>query len=302
MRQLAAFTFLILLTTPALAERVFNLKEGEDVSRLLYERLKISTIYRNGLLQEVLKFNDLTDETAKKLPVNTPIRLPDHIVISVPEESPAEVIPEETVTTEIPEKPSTLNITKWFSLGLKPAILTGDAKDSSTSFSMVLLKASAEGGVSSKTERHEVLFGVGVDFAYLQKDEALKGNNSLFLADTNLIYRYLVKTVWLGLHFNFGQRMIFSPKPDERYEFLTPWLYGIGPTLAWNNFTMSYLLYPEQTVESGVKTQMNQGLILGYELRENNHGLKFSGTIFENSTEAIYSKQLELGARYVWYF
>lgn len=315
MRIFAATISLFLLTTPALAENVFELREGENISRLLYDRLNISTIYKNGLLQEVLKYNGLTEEAAKKLPVGAAVKLPEHIDIPsqsiavtpeeapvVVQEAPEEPAPEETITTEEPSALSSTNLLKWLSLGVKPATLSGEGNKTDTSYAMLLLKASAEAGLGLKTDHHEALLGVSGDFAYLKDDKALKGSNSLFLGETNLTYRYLVNSVWLGLHFNYGQRMVFVPKPAQKYELLTPWLYGIGPTIKWNNFSASYLFYPEQTVDSEVKTEMNQSFILTYEMIENNRGWKFSGAILENSTEDIDGQQLEFGARYVWYF
>lgn len=318
MRLLAASFSLFLLSTPALADKVFDLREDENVSRLLYDRLKIEPIYKNGLLKEILDYNQLSIESAKKLPVGTPIKIPAHIEIPTqsiaiePETTPVVTSPElpseepseEPVETpvEVVTESAPLNLIKWVGIGAKPAILSGEGKETETSYAMLLLKGSLEGGIGSKTDRHELLFSVNGDFAYLQKDDALDGSNSLFLAETNFTYRYLVSSVWLGLHLNYGQRMVFIPKTDKKYELRTPWLYGIGPTLAWNNFTASYLLYPEQSVKSDVKTEMNQSFILTYEFIKNNRGWKFSGALLQNSTEDIDGQQIEFGARYLWYF
>ena len=314
MRLLAVSISLFLLSTPALADKVFDLRENENVSRLLYDRLKIEPIYKNGLLKEILDYNQLSIESAKKLPVGTPIKIPAHIEIPTqsiaiePETTPVVTSPElpseEPVETpvEVVTESAPLNLIKWVGIGAKPAILSGEGKETETSYAMLLLKGSLEGGIGSRTDRHEFLFSVNGDYAYLQKDKALKGSNSLFLAESNLTYRYLINSFWLGLHFNYGQRMIFVPKPEKKYELLTPWLYGVGPTLAWNSFSLSYLFFPEQSVKSEVKTEMNQSFILTYELIKNNRGWKFSGAVLQNSTQDIDGRQVELGAHYLWYF
>lgn len=76
MKKQSAFPLLltITLTEPALAE-VHYLQQNESVSELLYNRIKISPIYRGGLLKKVLDENGISQEKSLKLRTGTPIKI-----------------------------------------------------------------------------------------------------------------------------------------------------------------------------------------------------------------------------------
>lgn len=293
---------------PALAQHTsYYLNKNETVSQLLYDRLKISPIYRSGALKKILKYNNLSEASSKNLSPGTEIKIPAEFLVEQPKEvsEPVEVAKEplpETKVEEAPEEHFEIDFKKWVALGVKPTLINGSGKNDNTSFALYIVKPDLETGVSFTHSRHFLKASINGGYIYLAKDEKRAGQQSFLLGEGHLTYNYLFSDFGIGPKLSYGQRMVFITTPNNKYELLSPWLMGVGPSIRWKNLELSYLVYPEKKIKSGTKTDSNKSFALNYEPGIGNNGWRFRGAYLENSTESIQSNQYELSSSYIWYY
>ena len=82
-----------MLPKDALSSEGYELRPGESVSELLY-RLNMSPMYDNGFLDEILKYNNLTRKSARRLKPGTIILLPERFSVTPVEKTPGQDIVE----------------------------------------------------------------------------------------------------------------------------------------------------------------------------------------------------------------
>lgn len=109
--------------------RTFVLKNNQTISHLLYYDLKISPIYgKNGFLEKVLRFNDISKKDSKGLPEGYLIKVPEEFLTDMPskELSKDEVINSPPKHVDLPQISSSSK--KWkLSTGLIST--SGKSKD-----------------------------------------------------------------------------------------------------------------------------------------------------------------------------
>lgn len=223
-----------LMVTPSVWSQVYYLKANETVSELLYNRLKVTPIYRNGYLDKVLKHNNLSRETSKALPQRTEIRLPPpEIVEEVQKPKEVEKIPEPEVFKA--ESPSLPILKSYYVEAV--AILENLSWDiESANINSTFLYPRFElGHIRTKGEYTQV-FEASLSYVVLTEDPYLEGKSKVLNAGLN--YQILKHQAdWrYGLKFKYeNTTLILGAKSGENYKLENPLYFSIGPSLQWHN-------------------------------------------------------------------
>lgn len=283
----------ITLTVPALAE-IHYLQENESVSELLYNRLKISPIYRGGLLKKVLNENGISQEKSLKLRTGTPIKIGEELPVaaeasaepeSQPEAVEPTVVPEETAAVVDPTTPKKYGSFVQLNAGME--YLSGNVEPSK--FSSFYFNPQLKLGFEIEGSDYYQRLEASVIYVSFAKDKYMKGKNNFF--NPGASYQLLKKFN----SFHFGGKIsadsavqVVGSEAGDHYRLRNPLLLSAGPVLNWHGDKIlgefSVLYIPKQEVDSdndlkyGLATQasffkpitekLKLGINLGYGLSE----------------------------------
>ena len=309
-------TLLAVLTiSPVAIAETYYLQKNETVSELLYNRLKITPIYKGGYLNRVLQHNNLTLEQTKSLPEGTAINLPDvasesdiiasPAVDSTPAEEPVEVTESEPVAEpEAASQPAKHS----FYVGAGAAVEQMKGDIDPASFSSTYFYPQAKIGFFRESEHllHQV--EGSLSYVTFKKDQYMEGNNAL--VNAGLFYQILKKQNQFRWGFKVSGEnttLIVSNQDADGYKLKNPFFFSLGPTLQWQGskvlteLNLSYL--PSQTVDSdndlksGLGGQLAGFFPVGEKLQ-----LGIFGSYFRNEVEDTEITKATLGSTLRWFF
>lgn len=261
--QLALATLLI---SPTLLANVYFLEKNETVSELLYNRLKISPIYRGGYLKKVLDYNKLDLETSKTLPKGTAITLPvDDQPSQIAEATePSEVVDAPEVAVEEPVVVQDQGKNSFY-LGANAIVESMNGNIEPTSYSTVFLYPQLRLGAFRETENYLQQLEGSLSYITFEKDKYMVGDNQLL--NLGLTYQLLRKQN----QFRYGLKvagenttLVISTSDDAGYRLKNPFFLSVGPSIQWQGLKslseVVFLYTPSQKIDSDNK--MSQGLSL----------------------------------------
>lgn len=283
--------------------KTYVLKKNETISELLYKRLKITPIY-NGFLKKVLIFNQMDEESAKKLRPGQIVILPDDV--SVTENKSPEVTPNE-VTNELTYQLLWTNKTYFGFFGTYSYLNGGGTNDSSPSFSSHLIRPDLS---LRRTHENSKLLFLGeakVGYQSVASDSEQISGNNIWLAGA------LVRGLWkadqtfrLGFDVAWSQNLFILPANSEQYKILKPWILATGPRFEVgekNILGLSVSLKPAQAITGSVKLErtFNIGADLDLALFGNNR-LIISSTYMDQKNELYPSALWETRVGFLFLF
>lgn len=287
----------------------YFLNEKETVSDLLYNRLKISPIYRSGYLKKTLDYNNLDFQRAQKLKIGTEIKLPSGLpagTLAIEPETKSEAVPvvEPSVETEV-EEVSTPNRTtfkqKWIA-GFVFEYLKGKSSDSS--FSIQVTRPTLSYYLEKTFNDHSFEMQLTGSYFYLFADENRVGPNSNPLGEAALGYSYSFRPNFsAGLKGQYENEFYLQAKGGDKYQILFPWVYSVGPMVKFGSqqdWTLSYLVLPGQSIRSGLKTKHNYNLKLMHEHKFFDHNFQFGLNYMDNSTNVFNGQKYGVSFGYVF--
>ncbi len=288
---------MLILCCPLLAraESSYILEEKETVSELLYNRLNIKPIYR-GFLKEVLEFNQLSEQSARKLRPGKVIRLP-------------QTIEEKVIHTESHEKiVSPISHLSYYRISGTFSRLEGKSdSESETSFNTNLIRPELALGHMVHTNKAVFLAEASVGYQTLQNDENRKSSSSLWLGE--IFLRGLWKSsdkLRFGLDGKVSQSIYVIPIEGDTYKVSSPWLGTLGPRLEFGEtkilgITASWR--PDQDVSGGVMSRGAMNFSADFSIPVyTNKRLLFSGSYYDQETSLYPAPLIEIKSGMVFPF
>lgn len=307
-KKILTFVVLANISLNGLSE-TYKLNKHETVSELLKVRLKISPIYQNRYLAEVLNFNNLTFEQARRLPIGAEIKLPESVIAQIP---PSEVAPEPEVTAPIEaatvedeapsNTPSRISLDHRIGLGVLFDRVMGEEKSVGSSYDINIIRPVLSYELKKKIDKHELEGRLSVNYLYVMKDNSRTNGNQFLLGDASLQYAYDLSSFWsLGLKGKYFKDIYLLDAGNSTYKVLDPWLYGFGPVVKFGesrHWSLSYLTIPNQNATNGLDTRNNFITRLGFETVFNDHPIQFGASYTDSSTDQMSGKKYGLSAEY----
>ncbi len=291
------------------ADEVYKLEPGENISSLLVNRLKHSIIYRNKYLDQILKYNNLNRQSARKLKIGKEIKIPSAVVEGIAAEKAPPIPQIPTPITEIAptqEAPSTpAEFYRWLRLAGKLENLEGKSVGNLTpyDYSLVIAIPTLGLGFDRINNGHELYSSIDASFVKVAADSLRTGRDSFFLAEGNLLYRKRVNEDWsIGALGKYGQEIYIEVKTNKEYELQTPWIFGIGPHLSYKNLGLSTLFIPSQKIVSDLTTKENYKLLLNYKIQHHHNHWDLEGSYANISTKNSDAGNLGIKVQYNWRF
>jgi hypothetical protein len=253
-------SYLSIILSPAILAKVYTLNKNETVSELLYNRLKISPIYRNGYLQKVLDFNHLSPKASKSLPIGTKIQLPPAI-----KEITKEVTSELNIPSPKHTEPEVLRATNTsFYFGVRPTveIIKGDIKPSE--ITSTFFYPHTHIGFSYESMNFIHTLEGSMSYVSFKRDQYLEGDNNFL--NGGLFYQILKKqkNVNCGVKLNAENSMlVISSENHSNYSMKNPFIISIGPSAQWQSAKFSnevnFLYSPFQQFDTNNDLQGSLG-------------------------------------------
>ncbi len=308
LRNLGLFTVLI---SPLVLGEVYTLNKNETVSNLLYDRLKISPIYKGGYLRKVLEFNNLNYDTSKTLAVGTRIRLPSTI-----EQRTEPIIvkenPEQLTVYSPEELPATPEIVepgkKSFYVSATPTVemLKGNIEPSEFSSTFFYPKVHT-GLIYDGANNRQILEG-SIAYVTFKKDQYQQGANSL--VNGCLFYQFLKKqnAFYYGLKLNAEKTTLVVTTEDQtKYSIKNPLIFSFGPSLQWQGSKylseVNVLFASTQKVDSNNNLKSSLGLqASSYRALKQNTQIGLTGGYSHNKVEDTVIHKVSLGVSMRWLF
>jgi hypothetical protein len=297
-------TYLSILLSPAVLAKVYTLNKNETVSELLYNRLKISPIYRGGYLKKVLGFNHLTLNDSKSLPVGKKIRLPRAIA-----EKAVKVAPELNIQQDNqPEPVVATTANKSFYVGFKPTveIIKGDIGTAEI-ISTFYYPQTHIGFVYESADFVQILEG-SITYVTFKRDQYLEGKNNFL--NGGIFYQILKKknNFFYGLKLNAKNSMlVVSSEKHANYSIKNPLIISIGPSVQWQvakySNEVTFLYAPSQQVDanndlkSSLGVQASSYRPLGYDTQ-----IGIVGGYSHNQVEDTVIHKASVGISIRWHF
>lgn len=294
-------SFLLLFSFNAIAGEYY-LNQGESLSELLYNRLEISPIYRNGYLKEVLIYNNLDEESAKKLPPGTPIKLPGLDKKVTKKEQSSE---KENPTAEI-VSPSSTSFTEWrqrFGLGVAFDIFNGKEKSSPVEYSSNALRPVLEYKISRYFGEDEFSILLNASYMMFQKDESRIGDDSFFSSQVEISYlKIFLNSISAGPSIRYGNSIYFEKDSSgSNYRIINPWLYSIGGQLIFQKiWGIGFYFIPDQNLSSISKSRSNFEGIVSYNTKLMDKPVSFSLSYANNEINTFFENRIT--AQAIYYF
>lgn len=298
-KQSRYLAFLFATFSPVLLAEEYTLVKNESISQLLYDRLKISPIYKNGYLKKVLQYNDLTEKQSRSLPPGTIIYLP-------PSKKHAEekIIPK-TPEAEVVKVVSENNVGSFY-VGLTTAVEMIDADIEPSQFTSTFLYPQVHVGYISESKTYAHKVEASASYVNFKKDEYLSGDNQILNA--GLFYQLLKKQndFRYGLKLSLENSLLPITSEDQSsYEIKNPLLYSVAPSIQWKRnkyITEVNLPYsPSQTIDShnDLKNGLGVQVLIFRDLSET-YQLGILGQYSKSTTTQadILKKSLGISVRY----
>ena len=284
------------------ADEVYKLNPGENISSLLVNRLGHHIIYRNKYLDEILKYNNLNRQNARKLRIGQEIKIPSAVIQAIANEK---TIP----TPEIPmiqETPSNAaEFRHWLRLAGKIENLRGKSVGNITpnEYSLVIARPILGLGFDRLENGHELYSSIDTSFVKLAADPSRISRDNFFLAEGSLLYRKHLNDDWsFGGLGKYGQEIYVEVKSSQKYEMHTPWIFGVGPHVGFKNLGFSTLFIPSQKIVTHQTTKANYKFHLNYKIKHHQNFWEFETTYANLSTQSSDVGNLGFKAQYNWKF
>lgn len=236
MKRLTLTAMTLVYSSVAMSETHY-LKKDESVSELLYNRLKISPIYRGGYLNKVLEYNQLNFEKSKTLPEGKEIKLPGSETFA--SETAPEVTPDPVADVPVEENhkdniysPTPGVLKPYVTLNAMIESMSGDIEPAS--FSSTYFFPQLKFGFFHDSEKiiHQV--EAGASYVTFKKDKYMEGDNAL--TNGHVFYQILKKQSqfrW-GLKISGDSSTMIVSIPDgSGYKLKNPFLLSFGPSFQW---------------------------------------------------------------------
>lgn len=268
-----------LMVTSSVWSQVYYLKANETVSELLYNRLKVSPIYRNGYLEKVLKYNNISREGSTALPQGTEIRLPHSEVVEEvqkPKEEEKNPEPEDLKTES-----QFLPILKSYYVEVAATLENFNGDIGLANINSTFLYPNFELGHIRTKGEYSQIFEVSLSYVVLSEDPYLAGKNKILNAGLN--YQILKHQAdWrYGLRLKYeNTTLILDAESGENYKLENPLYFSFGPSFQWHRskfFHEANLFYTppssndlkfalgvEASSYYSIGDQRQVGILLGY--------------------------------------
>lgn len=284
------------------ADEVYKLQPGENISSLLVNRLGHHIIYRNKYLDQILKYNNLNRQSARKLRIGKEIKIPSSVIQAIANETTI-------ATPEVPtiqEAPSTAAETiRWLRLAGKVENLRGKSVGTliPNDYSLVIARPILGLGFDRFTDVHEIYSSIETSFVQLAADSSRISRDKFFMGEGSLLYRKRLNNDWsLGGLGKYGQEIYVEVKSSQKYEMHTPWIFGVGPHLGFKNLGFSTLIIPSQKIVNNLSTKANYKFHLNYKIKHHHNYWELESTYANLSTQSSDVGNLGFKVQYNWKF
>lgn len=302
-KNIRNITLLSVLISPVVLAEVYTLNKNETVSGLLYDRLKISPIYKGGYLKKVLEYNNLSLGATNSLPVGTEIRLPPEIETTIVESTP------EYLPKEVPAEPEVASSAKkLFYIGARPTVEILKGVIEPSEFSSVFFYPQAHVGFIYESANYLQVLEGSIAYVTFKRDEFLEGNNNLL--NGGLFYQILQKhsPFYYGFKINAeNSTLVITSENQANYSIKNPLIFSLGPSFQWQSSKyineLNVLYAPTQKVDGNNDLKSSLGLqASGHRAMGKDAQIGVVGGYSHNQVEHTVIHKASLGISVRWHF